>query len=76
MHEIEPGLADTGVGTDAGSLALTVIYTDVGWRVVKINVAEHPFRARFCCCAHPGPSGTRVAWSYKLTSRCRCRPLP
>ena len=34
MREFQPGLASTGVGTDAGSLALTVIYTDAGWRVV------------------------------------------
>ena len=34
IREFEPGLASTGVGTDAGSLALTVIYTDAGWRVV------------------------------------------
>ena len=34
MRAFEPGLASTGVGTDAGSLALTVIYTDAGWRVV------------------------------------------
>ena len=34
MREFHPGLASTGVGTDAGSLALTVIYTDAGWRVV------------------------------------------
>lgn len=34
MRAFQPGLASTGVGTDAGSLALTVIYTDAGWRVV------------------------------------------
>jgi hypothetical protein len=34
MRAFEPGLVRTGVGTDAGSLALTVIYTDAGWRVV------------------------------------------
>jgi hypothetical protein len=34
VREFQPGLASTGVGTDAGSLALTVIYTDAGWRVV------------------------------------------
>jgi len=34
MRAFQPGLASTGVGTDAGSLALTVIYTDDGWRVV------------------------------------------
>ena len=34
MREFQPGLASTCVGTDAGSLALTVIYTDAGWRVV------------------------------------------
>ncbi|WP_420123693.1 hypothetical protein [Nakamurella sp.] len=34
MRAFQPGLASTGVGTDAGSLAITVIYTDVGWRVV------------------------------------------
>ena len=34
MRDFQPGLASTGVGTDAGSLALTVIYTDAGWRVV------------------------------------------
>ena len=34
MRAFQPGLASTGVGTDAGSIALTVIYTDAGWRVV------------------------------------------
>jgi hypothetical protein len=34
MRAFQPGLASTGVGTDAGSLAVTVIYTDAGWRVV------------------------------------------
>ena len=34
MRAFQPGLASTGAGTDAGSLALTVIYTDAGWRVV------------------------------------------
>ena len=34
MRAFQPGLVSTGVGTDAGSLALTVIYTDAGWRVV------------------------------------------
>jgi len=38
MHAFQPGLASTGVGTDAGSLALTVIYTDAGWRVVTVTV--------------------------------------
>ena len=33
MRAFQPGLVSTGVGTDAGSLALTVIYTDAGWRV-------------------------------------------
>lgn len=34
IRAFQPGLASTGTGTDAGSLALTVIYTDAGWRVV------------------------------------------
>jgi hypothetical protein len=34
MRAFQPGLASAGVGTDAGSLALTLIYTDNGWRVV------------------------------------------
>ena len=34
MRDFQPGLASTGIGTDAGPLALTVIYTDAGWRVV------------------------------------------
>ena len=37
MRAFQPGLASTGVGTDAGSLALTVIYTDAGWRVVTVT---------------------------------------
>ena len=37
MRAFEPGLASTGVATDAGSLAVTVIYTDAGWRVVTVT---------------------------------------
>jgi len=37
MRAFQPGLASAGVGTDAGSLALTVIYTDAGWRVVTVT---------------------------------------
>ena len=38
MRAFQPGLASTGVATTAGSLALTVIYTDAGWRVVTVTV--------------------------------------
>ena len=41
MRAFQPGLASTGVATTAGSLALTVIYTDAGWRVVTVT-AEAP----------------------------------
>jgi hypothetical protein len=41
MRAFQPGLATTGVATTAGSLALTVIYTDAGWRVVTVT-AEAP----------------------------------
>ncbi|WP_420123761.1 hypothetical protein [Nakamurella sp.] len=41
MRAFQPGLASTGVATTAGSLALTVIYTDAGWRVVTVT-AESP----------------------------------
>ncbi len=41
MRAFQPGLATTGVATTAGSLALTVIYTDAGWRVVTV-IAESP----------------------------------
>ena len=41
MRAFQPGLATTGVATTAGSLALTVIYTDAGWRVVTVT-AETP----------------------------------
>ena len=34
MRAFQPGLASAGVATNNGSLALTVIYTDAGWRVV------------------------------------------
>ena len=37
MREFQPGLASTGVATNNGSLALTVIYTDAGWRVVTVT---------------------------------------
>ena len=37
MRAFEPGLASTGVATNNGSLALTVIYTDAGWRVVTVT---------------------------------------
>jgi hypothetical protein len=37
MRAFQPGLASTGVATTAGSLALTVIYTDAGWRVVTVT---------------------------------------
>jgi hypothetical protein len=37
MREFQPGLASTGVATTAGSLAVTVIYTDAGWRVVTVT---------------------------------------
>ena len=37
MRAFQPGLASTGVATNAGSLALTVIYTDAGWRVVTVT---------------------------------------
>ena len=37
MRAFQPGLASTGVATDAGSLAVTVIYTDAGWRVVTVT---------------------------------------
>ena len=37
MRAFQPGLASTGVATNAGSLALTVIYTDAGWRVVTVD---------------------------------------
>lgn len=40
MRGFEPGLASTGVATDAGSLALTVIYTDNGWRVVTVTTEQ------------------------------------
>lgn len=38
MRAFQPGLASTGVATNNGSLALTVIYTDTGWRVVTVTV--------------------------------------
>jgi hypothetical protein len=38
MRAFQPGLASTGVATNNGSLALTVIYTDAGWRVVTVTV--------------------------------------
>ena len=37
MRAFQPGLASTGVATNNGSLALTVIYTDAGWRVVTVT---------------------------------------
>jgi hypothetical protein len=37
MRSFQPGLARTGVATNNGSLALTVIYTDAGWRVVTVT---------------------------------------
>jgi len=38
MRAFQPGLANTGVATNNGSLALTVIYTNAGWRVVTVTV--------------------------------------
>ena len=38
MRAFQPGLASAGVATNNGSLALTVIYTDTGWRVVTVTV--------------------------------------
>ena len=38
IRAFQPGLASTGVATNNGSLALTVIYTDAGWRVVTVTV--------------------------------------
>jgi len=35
MRAFQPGLARTGVAN--GSLALAVIYTDAGWRVVTVT---------------------------------------
>jgi hypothetical protein len=37
MRAFQPGLASTGVATTAGSLDVTVIYTDAGWRVVTVT---------------------------------------
>jgi hypothetical protein len=37
MRAFQPGLANTGVATTAGSLALTVIYADAGWRDVNVT---------------------------------------
>jgi len=37
IRAFQPGLARTGVATNNGSLALTVIYTDAGWRVVTVT---------------------------------------
>ena len=37
MRAFQSGLASTGVATNNGSLALTVIYTDAGWRVVTVT---------------------------------------
>ena len=67
MRAFQPGLASTGVGTDAGSLALTVIYTDAGWRVVTVDRGSTMNRHRStagagCCSAWPGSCSPAAPW--------------